>query len=125
MTTYVTAIIPHRYWLHEPSGRKASVYGACPWHSDADRAEWRRVESGWTWETSDGCVGLCRVPAATYAEAVDVANRWNDWRRNAYLSHAAMYPEQAETCHAKADAIPQFTKCEAATLDARQASVAA
>lgn len=74
--SHVTEIIPSRRWRHK-SGKAASIYGAVPYVSEAEKADWHIETSGWTWRKSDGTVGLCRPPAATREEAVEIANRVN------------------------------------------------
>ncbi len=73
------SIIPHRHWHHTPTGRKASIFGAAPWTSEADKPNWQVVEKGYTWECvhHDGSVtvGLSRVPAKTWDEAEAVRKR--------------------------------------------------
>lgn len=66
-------VIRAKCWKHA-NGRQASIYGAAPWTSDAEKANWKLVENGWTWECTDFngrvTVGMCRVPAKT-REAAD------------------------------------------------------
>jgi hypothetical protein len=50
---------------------------AVPYTSNAQKAEWEVVTTGWTWENSNGTIGLGRVPAKTYEEAVEVMNKVN------------------------------------------------
>ena len=73
-------IIPARHWLHPISGFRASIYGAIPWTTEAERSDWRIVERGYTWEVVDTfgstTVGLGRKPAATLAEAQATAEAW-------------------------------------------------
>jgi hypothetical protein len=73
----ITHISEYRYHHHLPSGRHASIYGACPWRSDAEKAQWELRTRGWTWHLSDGTVGLGRVPAATREEAQQVMDSFN------------------------------------------------
>ena len=62
-------VIESRAWVHT-SGRTASVYGACPWVAESDRANWSVVSRGWTVRNPfTGEVGACRKPFATQAEA--------------------------------------------------------
>lgn len=74
---HVTDIIPYKVWVNAKAGRKASIYGACPWYSEAEKTDWKLETRGYTWQMSNGSVGMCRVPAKTYGEAVDIANRMN------------------------------------------------
>jgi len=73
----VTKVIPSRVWNHIPSGSKASIYGACPWTMESDKKNWEVVQQGWTWQNSNGTVGLGRRPAATYEEALEVMDKVN------------------------------------------------
>ena len=73
----VLAVIPSQRYRHI-SGRTASIYGACPWTSQADKANWTLETSGWTWEMDNGTIGLGRVPAKTRAEAIEVMNAINN-----------------------------------------------
>ena len=63
-------IIPHRYCV-EPNGKRSSLYGAAP-HGPCEV-----VTHGYTWRLTDHTgrttIGLGRKPAATYEEALDVA----------------------------------------------------
>ena len=69
-------VIPHRHWRHV-SGRTASIYGAHPATSQADRPNWTMVEHGWTTLNPDGTVGCGRPPCATQEEAQALADRQN------------------------------------------------
>ncbi len=56
-------------WRHV-SGRTTSVYGACPWTSDAERANWKRETVGFTvYDNDRGTFGIGRRPFATRKEA--------------------------------------------------------
>jgi len=72
----IANVTPARVWKHK-SGRTASIYGACPWYNEAQKAEWTLVQVGWTWELSNGTVGLGRVPAKTLEEAEAVMATFN------------------------------------------------
>jgi len=78
---YVIDIIPYKVYTHT-SGRTASPYGSAPWTSNADKPNWTLETRGYTWLLDSGTVGLCRVPALTYIEAVNVANQYNDFARS-------------------------------------------
>lgn len=69
--------VPAVRWVHGPSGRQASVYGAVPWVSQAEKDEWKTECRGWTWRLVDchGSVtfGLGRTPVESYREALRVA----------------------------------------------------
>jgi len=72
----ITEIIEAKHYLHT-SGRTASIYGAAPWTTESDKANWSVKTTGFTWRKDDGTVGLGRVPAKTMEEAVEVMNRVN------------------------------------------------
>lgn len=72
----ITRVIPSRRWQHT-SGATASIYGAVPWTRDDDKPNWQIITVGWTWEHSDGRIGLGRVPAKTEAEAQEVMRKVN------------------------------------------------
>jgi len=77
--TNTIRIRENRKWVNADTGAEASVYGAAPyWGSDP--GAWGIVTTGYTWEhvsaTGNVTVGLCRVPAKTYEEAVDVAEKF-------------------------------------------------
>ena len=72
----ILEVIPAERWRHI-SGRTASMYGACPWTTDAERGEWTCEPIGWTWQRADGCIGLGRVPAKTREEALTVMEKIN------------------------------------------------
>ena len=41
-------VIERKEWQHNRSGEKASIYGACPWFNDNDKAFWTIVSNGFT-----------------------------------------------------------------------------
>lgn len=62
-------LIESRRWERD-DGMTASIYGACPWSNDADKARWSIVIVGWTLrDTRNNTVGIGRKPWATRAEA--------------------------------------------------------
>lgn len=73
----IVQVIPSRVWVNRVTGQRASIYGAAPWTSEADRANWEMVNQGFTWELSNGTVGLGRVPASTREEAEKVMHAHN------------------------------------------------
>ncbi len=73
----VIQVIESKRWKNKLTGAIASLYGAHPSTSNTDDRNWELVTIGWTWERSDGCVGLGRKPAATRDEAIEVMNRVN------------------------------------------------
>lgn len=66
----ILRVIESKVWRHT-SGRTASIYGACPWtgRPGDTQADWQMETWGWTWENSNGTIGLGRVPAKTREEA--------------------------------------------------------
>ena len=71
------------------SGRVASIYGAAPWCSERERAEWRVSYEGWTWRDTDtNTVGLCRAPVSSQKEAQDIADAINARRAAQRAAHA-------------------------------------
>jgi hypothetical protein len=73
----ILRVIPSRRWVNKRTGAQASIYGSTPWTNSADEGNWEIRESGWTWENSNGTIGLGRAPAKTQAEAVEVMRREN------------------------------------------------
>jgi len=69
-------VVPYHVWVHQPTGRQASIHGAAPWTSETDKKNWTRKRRGWTWRswmmsgrTSGSCTGtgpsgLSRRPRA-------------------------------------------------------------
>lgn len=49
-------IIEARIHRHIATGRTASIYGAVPWRSNAERAEWEIVSNGFSFRRPDGTV---------------------------------------------------------------------
>lgn len=73
----ILEVIPARHWVNVRNGRTASIYGAVPYTSNADKADWEVRESGWTWQNDNGTIGLGRVPAKTREEALEVMAKHN------------------------------------------------
>lgn len=73
----VTKVIPALRYRHTPTGNTASIHGAMPWYGHGEQHEWVLEKVGWTWQLSDGTIGLGRAPAKTKAEALEVAERVN------------------------------------------------
>lgn len=62
-------VIEHCVWLRD-DGRRASIYGACPWTSDADKLRWVIFSDGYTVRDNvSNTVGLGHVPWKTKVEA--------------------------------------------------------
>lgn len=62
-------VIPHRVWNNTKTGRTAGVFGAVPWTSDAEKADWELVQTGWTVRHPDGTTGVGRFAFQDKAEA--------------------------------------------------------
>lgn len=92
------SVIPSRHY-RSASGRTASIYGATPWLSEAQRiAEgWQTVQAGWTLSDSvTNTVGLGRVPFATEAEAAAYAATLNaEWAAGMERHRKAWEPIKA------------------------------
>lgn len=73
----VIKVVESQVWVNSTNGQRASPYGACPWGSEADRPNWKLVTVGYTWVNDNGTVGLGRMPAKTYEEAVEVMHKVN------------------------------------------------
>lgn len=69
-------VIESKCWCHV-SGRTASLYGAAPWTSAADKPNWRIETRGYTIKNPDGTIGCGRPPCATREEAQALADRLN------------------------------------------------
>ena len=62
-------IIESKQWQCT-DGRTASIYGACPYVSEADKADWAIKAVGYTVRNmKTGTVGIGRKPFATFDEA--------------------------------------------------------
>jgi hypothetical protein len=67
MTRY--DVIESRRWKRD-DGRTASIYGAVPWVSDAERGRWAIESVGFTVRDNQrGTVGIGRAPWPTREEA--------------------------------------------------------
>ena len=71
-------VVPSRRWKHR-SGRTASIYGAVPYVSDEDEADWSIETVGYTLrDTLRGTLGAASLPfGATKDEAQALADRLN------------------------------------------------
>lgn len=61
-------VIEAKVWRHT-SGRTASICGAVPWHTAAERASWTIETVGYTIQHPDGTRGIGRAPFKTRDEA--------------------------------------------------------
>lgn len=68
-------VIESKVWRNTVTGQTASIYGACPWVSPADKPYWVIEVRGWTVRNPyTGEVGIGRQPWATKEEA----QQWAD-----------------------------------------------
>ncbi len=66
-------VIPSKSWQRD-DGAKASIYGAVPWVSEAEKARWAVVDQGWTVRNPrTGEVGTGRPPFPSYEAAAAFA----------------------------------------------------
>lgn len=73
----ITKVIRSKRLRHTASGATVSIFGAVPWMSESEADEWEVITGRWTWQRDDGCFGLCRPPAKTEAEAIEVMEAFN------------------------------------------------
>jgi hypothetical protein len=73
----VIKIIESKHWINKVSGHTASIYGSVPYTNEADKLNWSIELRGYTWQLSNGTIGLGRQPAKTLAEAQAVMNLIN------------------------------------------------
>lgn len=73
----ILKVIPSRRYQHKTTGKQVSIYGAHP-GMPGTYDDWEIVTVGWTWQLDNGTVGLCRVPAKTEAEALEVMEKYNN-----------------------------------------------
>lgn len=73
----IIEVIESKRWKNTVTGATASIYGAVPYTSEADKGRWVVETVGYTWRREDGTVGLGRVPAKTLEEALAVMERVN------------------------------------------------
>lgn len=70
-------VIPARGWKRD-DGATASIYGAVPWVSDAERRRWIIQTNGWTVRDNQrGTIGMSRPPWPTREEAEAWVSRWS------------------------------------------------
>ena len=80
-----TDVIPNTFW-QSASGRQASLYGALPWWTDAQKQSegWRKVTDGWTIrDNNSGTIGGYNVDSRDETAVRALAHRMNTDRRNA------------------------------------------
>lgn len=76
-TKRVVEVVEAKRWKNAKTGEVASIYGAHPATTEAERADWEVEVVGFTWRLADGTVGLGRPPAKTRAEAEAVMAQIN------------------------------------------------
>lgn len=69
-TTPRYEVIPCRYWENAHTKQKVSLYGAVPYHSNAEAEGWSVVTKGFTIRDNvRSTVGVCRPPFETREDA--------------------------------------------------------
>ena len=87
-------VIEAKIWRNVRTGATASIYGAVPYHSDKDKADWQIESCGFTWRcTRDNTVGLGRKAVATREEAQAIADKINAHRAKVTEEHRKAWPE--------------------------------
>jgi hypothetical protein len=74
----ILEVIESKQWVNSETGATASIYGSLPWRSVTEKDQWAIVVRGFTWKNSNGTIGLGRRPAKTYAEALEVMEKFNN-----------------------------------------------
>ena len=74
----IHSIILAKRWKNFKTEQTASLYGAVPYCSDAERKDWQVEVVGYTWKLTDGTIGLGRKPVKTYREAEKIMNSFNN-----------------------------------------------
>jgi len=70
-------IIESKSWKRD-DGMTASLYGAIPWTSEAEKSRWIIKVRGYTLhDTKDNTIGLGHKPFKTIEEAQELANKLN------------------------------------------------
>lgn len=73
----IEEVVESRVWSNATTGATASIYGACPWTSDAEREQWDLKITGWTWRLANGTIGMGRKPVDTREEAEEIMTQHN------------------------------------------------
>jgi len=85
-------VIPSKRWVNRKTGRTASIYGAQPWSSPVEEADWEIETVGWTVRDNvSGTVGIGRIPWTTQEEAQAWVDKKQAQKKNPVDSSAAMY----------------------------------
>ena len=74
----ILEVIESKHWVNNSTGATASIYGAVPWTTEKEKAQWKIETRGYTWRLSNGTIGLGRVPAKTMNEALEVMELFNN-----------------------------------------------
>jgi len=75
MTRYT--VVESKVWKRD-DGKTASIYSACPWTSDDEKARWSLVTVGWTVkDTALNTFGIGRAPFKTQEQAQALADKLN------------------------------------------------
>ena len=62
-------VVPSVHYQRD-DGRKASIYGACPWTSDEEKTRWQLVNNGFTvYDAHFNTYGLGRPPFKSISDA--------------------------------------------------------
>lgn len=76
-SNYPWSVVESVVWQRD-DGRTRSIYGACPWTSERERARWKTISQGWTVQDArNGTVGCGWSPWQTREEAQGYADTWN------------------------------------------------
>jgi len=71
------SVIAHTHWQRD-DGLRASIHGAVPYTSDADKARWKMVTRGFTvYDHHSNTYGCGRKPWETREEAQAAVDKFN------------------------------------------------
>lgn len=69
-TTKRYEIVPALQWYNHLTGATVSIYGACPYHSDVEKMQWKIRQNGWTIrDNKTNTIGMGRPPFVFRHEA--------------------------------------------------------
>ena len=74
----ILEVIESKRWVNKVTGQTASIYGAVPYFGDQGKANWSIEVVGYTWKLDNGTIGLGRIPAKTYEEAIEIMIKFNN-----------------------------------------------
>lgn len=69
-------IVESKIWFNRITGRTASIYGAVPWSTQAQKAEWSLETRGYALRFDNGTVGHGARPFKTRKEAELCMSHW-------------------------------------------------